>query len=147
MVAARNRCSAQFMWTGVFAVCLLATCLLSGCEAGAGGDAALTSQTYFELVDWHISGFWVINCPVAWVRIKNFNQVPIKDITFQYNTYDWDGTPLDQGTYTIEGTVPAASVKNFPELYVGMVNLHSEKLSTKLLSVKADSGGGGGGGH
>jgi len=24
---------------------------------------------------------------------------------------------------------------------VGMVNLHSEKLSTKLISVKADSGG------
>lgn len=139
--------NARLACTGVFAVCLFAMFFLAGCGEGAGSDAQLTSQTYFELVDWHISGFWVINCPVAWVRIKNFNNVPIKDITFQYNTYDYDGTPLDQGTYTIEGTVPALSVKNFPELYVGLVNLHSDKLSTRLLSVKADSGGGGGGGH
>ncbi len=126
-------------------MCIFAACFLAGCGEAMSGDAALTNQTYFELVDWHISGFWVINCPVAWVRIKNFNSVPIKEITFQYNTYDYDGTPLDQGTYTIEGSVPAASVKNFPELYVGLVNLHSDKLSCKLLSVKGDSGGGGGG--
>ncbi|HEY9732442.1 MAG TPA: hypothetical protein V6C89_11050 [Drouetiella sp.] len=145
MVASKNFGNARLACTGVFAVCMFAMFFLAGCGEGLNGDAQLTSQTYFELVDWHISGFWVINCPVAWVRIKNFNNVPIKDITFQYNTYDWDGTPLDQGTYTIEGSVPAASVKNFPELYVGLVNLHSDKLSCKLLSVKGDSGGGGGG--
>ncbi len=119
---------------------IFAMVFLSGCDTLAGGDTQLTSQTYFELVDWHISGFWVINCPVAWVRVKNFNPVPIKEITFQYNTYDADGTPLDQGTYTIEGSVPPNSVKNFIELYVGMVNLHSDKLSVKLLSVKPDTG-------
>lgn len=129
------------VWSGVFALAAFAMCFLSGCES-ITGDQALTSKTYFELVDWHISGLWVINCPVVWVRIKNFNSVPIKDITFQYNTYDYDGTPLDQGTYTIEGSVPASSVKNFPELYVGLVNLHSDKLSLKLLSVKGGEGGG-----
>lgn len=147
MVSARTRRSAQFAWTGWFAVCCLSSFLLAGCGAVGSGDQALSSQTYFELVDWHISGLWVINCPVAWIRIKNFNNVAIKDITFQYNTYDFDGTPLDQGTYTIEGSVPASSVKNFPELYIGLVNLHSDKLSCKLLSVQKDEGGGGGGGH
>jgi hypothetical protein len=140
MASLKNRHSALSALSGVFAMAIFAMFFLSGCETIAGGDQQLTNQTYFELVDWHISGFWVINCPVAWVRIKNYNPVAIKDITFQYNTYDYDGTPLDQGTYTIEGSVPASSVKNFPELYVGMVNLHSEKLSVKLVSVKADSG-------
>lgn len=140
MESLESRRSAKLAWSSIFAMAAFCLCFLSGCES-ISGDQQLTSQTYFELVDWHISGFWVINCPVAWVRVKNFNNVPIKDITFQYNTFDYDGTPLDQGTYTIDGTVPASSVKNFAELYVGMVNLHSDKLSVKLLSVKADNSG------
>jgi hypothetical protein len=139
MATEHKRHGARLAWSGVFAMTIFAMVFLSGCDTLAGGDAQLTSQTYFELVDWHISGFWVVNCPVAWVRIKNYNAVPIKEITFQYNTYDYDGTPLDQGTYTLDGpdgTVPANSVHNFIEQYLGMVNLHSEKLSVKLLSVK-----------
>lgn len=120
----------------LFAALILSLALsLSACTSLLGGDAGLTQRTYFELVDWHISGLWVINCPVAWVRVANYNEVPIKNITFQYDTYDYDGTHLDHGTYTVEDSVPPRTVKNFIELYLGLVNLHSERLSVKLLSV------------
>ena len=81
-------------------------------------------------------GFWVINSPVVWVRVANYNKEPITEITFQYNTFDYEDKPLDQGTYTLEGTVPGGTVKNFIEQYVGLVSLHSNKIMCKLLSVK-----------
>ena len=110
-------------------------CLLFGGCSTIGGDPQLTQNTVFELIDWHIAGLWVINCPVAWVRVTNRNSVPIKDITFQYNTYNAEGHALDQGTFTIEGEVAPGATKNFIELYLGLVDLHSDKLSVKLLSV------------
>ncbi|HEY9685123.1 MAG TPA: hypothetical protein V6C86_26340 [Oculatellaceae cyanobacterium] len=118
----------------LIAIIIFTTIGLSGC-AEEPGDAELTSHTQLELVDWHVSGLWVINCPVAWVRVANYNSVPIKNITFQYDTYDIDGKHLDRGTYTVEESVEPGSVRNFIELYVGLVNLHSDKLSVKLLSV------------
>jgi LEA14-like dessication related protein len=111
--------------------------VLGGC-AQPEGDEELTKNTTVELVDWHITGLMVVNCPVAWLRVTNNNSVPVKDITIQYNTYHEDGAPLDQGTFTIEGTVPPGVTKNFIELYLGIVNVHSEKLSVKLLSVDGE---------
>jgi nucleotide-binding universal stress UspA family protein len=99
-------------------------------------DAALAQRTSATLMDWHISGLWVINCPVAWVRVTNYNTVPIKDITIEYRTYTADGKPLDHGTYTIDGSVAPGATKNFIELYLGLVALESERLTVKLLSVK-----------
>ncbi len=87
-------------------------------------------------MDWHIAGLWVINCPVVWVRVYNYNEVPIKEITFEYSTYTEDGRTLDKGTFTIEGSVGAHNTKNFVELYVGLVDLYSQRLNVKLLSVK-----------
>ena len=107
-----------------------------------GSDSALTAQTTATLMDWHISGLWVINSPVAWVRINNNSPYPIKEITFEYRTYSADGKPLDVGTYTIEdhrgksAVVGPHSAGNFIELYLGVVNLESERLTIKLLSVK-----------
>ncbi|MBI4534100.1 MAG: hypothetical protein HY711_09140 [Candidatus Melainabacteria bacterium] len=95
----------------------------------------MTQNTQLDLVDWHITGLWIINCPVAWVKVTNNSAVPIKDVTFQYNTYDESGQQLDEGTFTIEGDVPPGTNKNFIELYLGLVSLYSEKLSIKLLSV------------
>jgi len=118
----------------LIATLLVVVLTIAGCSEPAG-DPALTKNTYMELVDWHVSGLWVINSPVAWVRVANYNGVAVKDITFQYNTYDYDNTPLDQGTYTIEGTVPPGQMRNFIELYLGIVSLHSQKLNVKLLSV------------
>lgn len=117
---------------------LFLTLSLSSCGTPAAGDQELTKRTYLELVDWHISGFWVINSPVAWVRVANYNQVPITDITFQYNTFNAEGKPLDQGTFTVpdEQVVAPGSSKSFIELYLGFVSLHTEKLSIKLLSVR-----------
>lgn len=109
------------------------TCLTS-C-AGPESDSELTKNTYIELVDWHVSGLWVINCPVAWIRVANYNRVPVKDVTIEYDTYDYSGALLNKGTYTFEGSVAAASMKNFIEQYLGCVDLHSDKLSVKLLSV------------
>jgi hypothetical protein len=122
----------------VIATMLFVVLAIVGCGEPAG-DPTLTKSTYMELVDWHVSGLWVINSPVAWVRVANYNGVPVKDITFQYNTYDFDNTPLDQGTYTIEGVVPPGQMRNFIELYLGIVSLHSQKLSLKLLSVSPAS--------
>ena len=117
---------------------LFLTFSLSSCGVAPAGDPELNKRTYLELVDWHISGFWVINSPVAWVRVANYNQVPITDITLQYNTFDADGKPLDEGTFTVpDGQVVApGATHNFIELYLGFVSLHTEKLSIKLLSVR-----------
>jgi hypothetical protein len=109
--------------------------LLSGC-AGPQGDSELTRNTGVELVDWHITGLWVINCPVAWVRVANYNQVPIKDITFKYYVYDESGAKKNEGDFTIEGVVPAGTQKNFIELYLGITDLHSDRLKIKLVSVQ-----------
>jgi len=99
----------------------------------------LTRNTSMQLMDWHVAGLWVINCPVAWVRVANHNDKPIKELTFQYNTYDITGKPLNEGTYTIEGSVPANSTKDFIELYIGLVDLYSERLTIKLASVHPGS--------
>lgn len=118
------------------AVCFSAA-WLAGCGAGPG-DEALTKNCYMELVDWHVAGLWVINSPVAWVRVANYNHVPVKDITFEYTTYDYENKELNRDTYTIEGSVAPGSVKNFIELYLGVVDLNSQKLSVKLVSVKKE---------
>jgi len=109
--------------------------LLAGCGA-PHGDPELTENTHIELVDWHITGLMVINCPVAWVKVTNENDVPIKDVTFQYTTYDTEGGVMDTSTYTLEGTVQPHTSKQFIEQYLGIVNLHSEQLSVKLLSAE-----------
>lgn len=118
-----------------FFVASTTSVVTTSCTMIPQGDPALTANTYLELVDWHISGLWVINCPVAWVRVANRNQVAIKDVTFKYITYDFEGQVLDEGTFTIEGTVPPGSMKNFIELYLGLVKLESEKLSVQLIGV------------
>ncbi len=113
-----------------------AACLtLTGCSLHTD-DTGLTRNTRVDLMDWHVAGLWVINCPVAWLRVTNFNNVPIHEITIQYNTFDINGKPLDHGTFTIEGTVPPGQSKNFIELYLGLVDLYSERLSIQLLSVE-----------
>lgn len=127
-----------FRWRSTLAVlsCLIFACvLLGGCGSGEQGDPELTRRTTCQLVDWHISGLMIINAPVAWLRVTNYNSVPIKDVTVQYNTYDTEGHPLSEGTYTIEGVVQPGTMKNFIELYLGIVDLHSERLTVKLLSV------------
>ena len=123
---------------------LLTACLVaftvSGCH-GSGGDPELTRNVYLELVDWHVSGLWVINAPVAWVRVANNNRMPITDIQFEYNTFDENGVMLNHGTYAIHtsdgdsAVVGPRQTKNFCELYLGTVDLRSQKLSVKLISV------------
>lgn len=125
--------------TAAVVVCSAA---LSSCSYIAGyfpgADPVLTANTELTLEDWHISGLMVINSPVAWVRVYNHNDVPIKDIHFQYDTYDMHGNHLDRGTYTLEETVEPHTQKSFVELYLGLVSVYSEHLSLKLLSVKPE---------
>lgn len=119
-----------------------ATCLVaSGC-APEPVDMALTQNVRVEMVDWHVAGLWVINCPVVWFRVYNYNNVPIHDITISYVTYDFEAKPMDHGTYTIDGTVAPMGLKNFVEQYVGLVSVESDRLSIKLESVKAGESGG-----
>jgi len=107
----------------------------TSCGTEEPSDASLLRNTYCELVDWHITGLWVINCPVAWVRVANYNNRPIKDVKLKFTTYDFQGNPLDNGTYALEGDVPPGGVKNFIEQYLGLVSLHSEKLSIQVIGV------------
>jgi hypothetical protein len=123
----------HYLVTVSIALCLV----LSGCALPAG-DPELTRNTLLELVDWHITGLWVINCPVAWVRITNNNDVPIKDIVLKYYVYDYEGTLKNEGDFTIEGSVPPHVTKNFIELYLGVTDLHSDRLQVKLYSVSGE---------
>lgn len=118
---------------------LLASVMLFGCSGHSQEEQYLTQNTQVVLMDWHVAGFWVINSPVAWVRVYNNNDVPIHEITFEYHTYTDDGRLLDKGTFTIEGSVPPHSTKNFIELYLGLVDLYSQRLDIKLLHVKRAS--------
>lgn len=114
--------------------------ITAGCGPEEPNDAELTKNVKLELVDWHISGLMVINSPVVWVRVTNYNPVSIKDITFEYYTFDAEGLPLDKGVFTIQDnvyhTVYPGEVRNFIEIYLGLVNVRTEALQIKLLSVK-----------
>jgi hypothetical protein len=120
----------------LFFACIMS---LSGCSQEAADDVALSQNVKVELVDWHISGLWVINAPVCWIRVINYNRVPIKDVTIAYQTYDFDGKLLDQGTYTMDGDVGPGSVRNFMEQYVGIVKVESDKIAIQLHSVQPAS--------
>lgn len=119
----------------LMAICLTVCLVLSACDAGEPESEQLAKNVQLQLVDWHISGLWVINSPVAWVRVSNYNNVPVHDITFEYKAFAADGRPLDHDTFTIDGTVPPRSTRNFIELYLGLVDLYTERLSIQLLSV------------
>src|SRR5580658_1563467 len=99
-----------FQFAIIAGLCLGIAGTLFGCQTETFDNPGLMKSTYFELVDWHISGLWVINSPVAWVRITNYNTVPIKDIVLKYSTYDEEGHLLNEGDYVIEETVPPGSV-------------------------------------
>jgi hypothetical protein len=120
--------------------------LLSSCGNEMGVDAQLSKNVYMELVDWHVSGLWVINCPVAWIRVYNYNTVAIKNPKVHYWTYDYAGKQLNHGTYVMEGDVGPGAVRNFIEQYLGLVDLHSDKLQVQPIGVEG-GGGHGGGGH
>ncbi len=119
----------------VFLVLVWVSTSFLGCHRPDPDSDQLCRNIQLELVDWHICGLWVINAPVAWVRVRNLNNVPVKEITFEYRTYAADGRPLDRGTFTLEGTAHPHVTKNFIELYLGLVDLYTERLSIKLLSA------------
>lgn len=119
---------------------LLSLTLTSGCTMNTVGSRELAKNVYVELVDWHISGLWVFNTPVCWFRVINYNSVPIKDVRVKFQTYGYNGQPLTSGTYTMEGTIGARSVKNFVEQTVGLVDLESDTLSVELDTVEAAGG-------
>jgi hypothetical protein len=108
---------------------------LAGCALPAG-DPELTRNTVLELVDWHITGLWIINCPVAWVRVTNNNSVPIKEVVLKYYVYDENGVMKNEGDFTIPDSIVQPGVrKDFIELYLGVTDLHSERLKVTLYSV------------
>ncbi|MBX9770748.1 MAG: hypothetical protein K2X29_05225 [Candidatus Obscuribacterales bacterium] len=123
----------------IAALCLLfATNALSGCSMAHGKGRNLAKNVYLELVDWHIVGLWVINTPCCWIRVANYNDVPIKNITIRYKTYGYEGQLLTTGTYTLEYEVAPGSVKNFIEQYIGLVDLESDMLSVEVESVEQE---------
>ena len=114
---------------------------ITGCSPELLLDPEMSKNVRLELVDWHVSGLWVINSPVCWFRVSNYNNRPVTDVTITYETLDFDGKSLDKGTYTIldsgEPTViPANGLKNCAEQYIGIVSLESDKLSVKLKGVR-----------
>lgn len=114
---------------------------LVGCVGHGPGDAELTKNVHLELVDWHIVGLWVMNCPCGWIRVANYNKVPVKNVRIRYKTFGYNGEQLNESTYILsgatpaDGTVKAGGVKNFIEQYIGLVDLESDMLSVELISV------------
>lgn len=110
-----------------------------------GTDTNLSKNVYMELVDWHVSGLWVINCPVAWIRVMNYNHVAVKNPKIKYATYDFENKLVSSGTYEMEGEIGPGVCRNFIEQYLGLVDLHSDKLAVQFVGVQASDGKGGGG--
>jgi hypothetical protein len=119
------------------------TTLFAGCAIEQPTDKVLLSNTHIRLMDWHISGFGIINSPVAWVLVTNNNLVPITDIVLEYTTFDYEGHQLDVGTCPIvdangvPSTLQPGEAKNFIELYLGLVDLQTEQLKVECYSVRA----------
>lgn len=101
-------------------------------------NLSLTRNTYAELVDWHTSGPFMFRCPVAWIRVRNYNSVPIKELVFHYTLYDQDGNQVDHGKHTITEEIAAGRWKNFFEQYFWFTSPASCKLQLKLVNVKAE---------
>ena len=125
----------------LFALLCLLPVTISGCSPELLLDPELSKNVRLELVDWHVSGLWVINSPVCWFRVCNYNNRPVTDVTLSYETFDFDNKLLDKGTFTIlesgePVTVPANGLKNCAEQYIGIVSLESDKLSVKLKGVR-----------
>ena len=89
-----------------------------------------------SLIDWHVSGFWIINSPVAWIRVTNNTDRLLKHVTVKYETFGEDGKVLDDGTYTMEGAVAPHATKNFIEQYMGLISLESQTLRVTFVSTE-----------
>lgn len=128
----------------VLVIKVLLSLLLAGClTACSNVDTKPSTDRYtrnveIRLEDWHIIGLWVLNCPSAWIRVVNKNNVPIKNITIRYKTYGYKREVLDTGICTIEQRVEAGCTKNFTEQALGLVNLESDMLSVELIKVEKD---------
>ncbi|MBX3153186.1 hypothetical protein KF728_23695 [Candidatus Obscuribacterales bacterium] len=120
------------------AVFLACVTLTSGCTTHTIGNAELSRNVYVELVDWHVSGLWIFNTPICWIRVVNYNDVPVKDVRVRFKTFGYNGELLSNGTYTMEGSVGPRSVKNFVEQTVGLVDLESDMLSIELDAVESE---------
>ena len=77
----------------LFLFFILLPLTVSGCTPELTLDQELSKNVRIELVDWHVSGLWVINSPVCWIRVYNYNPTPVTDITISYETYDFEGKP------------------------------------------------------
>lgn len=117
---------------------ILVATMVGGCSVELSGDPHLSKNVYVELVDWHISGLWIINTPVCWIRVVNYNPVPIKDVKIRFRTFGYNGQVVSTGTYVLEGTIGPGSVRNFMEQSVGVVDLESDMLAVELDSVQKD---------
>ena len=123
---------------GLIVVLSVVATSLSGCSVQVLGDDQLARNVYVELVDWHISGLWIINSPVCWIRAVNYNNVPVKDVRIRFKTFGYNGEVLSSGTYTLEGTIGPGGVKNYMEQSIGVVDLESDMLSIETDTVQKD---------
>jgi hypothetical protein len=121
-------------------VAALATCVAvtSSCTTHTVGSKELARNVYVELVDWHVSGLWIFNTPICWIRVVNYNNVPVKDVRVRFKTFGYNGEQLSNGTYTMEGSVGPRSVKNFVEQTVGLCDIESDMLSIELDAVEKE---------
>jgi len=123
---------------GMFAALVLVVLSTSSCTTHKFGNAELSRNVYVELVDWHISGLLVFNTPICWIRVVNYNNVPVKDVRIKFKTFGYNGQQLSDGTYTMEGTIGPRSVKNYVEQTVGLVDVESDMLSIELDAVESE---------
>jgi len=111
--------------TGIL-LCAVSALVLSACGIQPSVKSPLLQKTALELVDW--------NCPVLWVRIANYNGVPVTNARIAYEARA-DGLER-KGSFTIKEVIPADAVRNFVNIRLGAVNPEYEKISLKLLEVQ-----------
>ncbi len=130
--------STGLITAAVLTAFLFISSFTAGCTNLSPGNRDLAKNVHVELVDWHISGLMIFNTPVCWIRVCNYNSVPVKDVRVKYKTFGYNGQILSEGTYTMEGTVGPRSVKNFVEQTVGLVDLESDMLSIEMDAVEQE---------
>jgi len=103
-----------------------AVLLMAACNIQPSRQSPILQRTVLELVDW--------NRPVLWVRIANYNLVPVTNAQIVYEAHA-DGQE-SKGTFTIKEAIPAGAVRNFVNIRLATVSPQSEKISLKLIDVE-----------
>lgn len=96
----------------------------------------LRKNTFVRIVDWNSDWFLFLCWPSIWLKVRNYNSLPIKNVTIRYRTYNDEGKLLNEGTHVLAGEIKPGESKNFFSQSPGLIDFASSKLSVDLVNVK-----------